>query len=146
MFHYTEHMSDKDTKVLILDDSYSHVEEFKKRLKTVGITNVTHISTAMGCIEKLMKHDYDLIFLDYDLGESPAWAQDIDNCGGSVSEWIQLNPDVLKDDTRIIIHSIDYLGATYMKERIPEAIIQPRAWEEEEFEQLIKTLKLKKSK
>lgn len=139
-------MSDKDFRVLILDDSYSHVEEFKKRLKTVGITDITHIATAMGCIEKLMKGDYDLIFLDYDLGESPAWAKDIDNCGGSVSEWIQLNPDVIHVDTKIVIHSVDYLGATYMKERIPDAIIHPRAWEEEEFEQLIKKLKLKRSK
>ena len=103
-------MPDNDIKVLILDDTYSHVEEFKKRLKTVGITDVTHIATAMGCIEKLMKEDYDIIFLDYDLGESPSWAKDIDNCGGSVSEWIQLNPDVIGNDTKIIIHSVDYLG------------------------------------
>ena len=139
-------MPDKDMKVLILDDSYSHVAEFKKRLKSVGITDITHIATAMGCIEKLMKEDYDLIFLDYDLGESPSWAKHIDNCGGSVSEWIQLNPEVINSDTKIIIHSVDYLGATYMKERIPEAIVHPRAWEEDEFEQLKKTLKLKKSK
>jgi len=129
-------MSEKSIRVLILDDMYSRAIEFEKRLKAVDITDITHVTTARECIECLSKEKYDIIFLDYDLGEPPVWAKDTDISGGVVAEWIKKHSKHKNKKAMIIIHSSDLHGAAYMKELIPYAILLPRAWSEENFENI----------
>ena len=127
-------MPEKSISVLILDDMYSRVIEFEKRLKPIDITDITHVTTARQCIECLSKTKYDIIFLDYDLGEPPVWAQNSDVSGGVVAEWIKKHPKHKNKKAMIIIHSLDHEGAAYMKELIPDAILLPGAWIAEKFE------------
>ncbi|MGB3479317.1 MAG: cyclic-phosphate processing receiver domain-containing protein [bacterium] len=129
-------MFEKSIRVLILDDMYSRVIEFEKRLKPIDITDITHVTTAKECIECLSKKKYDLIFLDYDLGEPPVWAKDTDISGGVVAEWIKKHPKNKNKKAMIIIHSSDSHGGAYMKELIPDATLLPRAWSEEKFEEI----------
>ena len=129
-------MSEKSIRILILDDMYSRAIEFEKRLKLIDITDITHVTTARECIECLSKKKYDIIFLDYDLGEPPVWAKDTDVSGGVVAEWIKKHPKYKNKKAMIIIHSSDLHGAAYMKELIPYAILLPRAWSEENFENI----------
>lgn len=112
---------------------YSRVIEFEKRLKALDITDITHVTTARECIECISKKKYDIIFLDYDLGEPPVWAKDTDVSGGVVAEWIKQHPKHKNKKSMIIIHSSDHQGAAYMKELIPEAILLPGAWSAENF-------------
>jgi len=129
-------VSEKSISVLVLDDMYSRAIEFEKRLKVTDITDITHVATARECIECVFKKKYDIIFLDYDLGEPPVWAKDTDISGGVVAEWIKKHPKHKNKKAMIIIHSSDLHGAAYMKELIPYAILLPRAWSEENFENI----------
>ncbi len=131
-------------KVLVLDDHRQ--QKFQDKLSSIGLENVTFVSTAQDCIDALANETYDLIFLDYDLTYMGIEDQADENNGMAVVRWLkdhQMNPN---HGARIVIHSVDPFGAQHMKEHIPDAIVMPGAWIESQFKTLVKQLKLKTGK
>lgn len=123
-------------KILILDDQYNRVIQFEKRLKPLGFTDITHVTTANECIEALSKKKFDIIFLDYDLGEPPIWAKDMDVSGEVVARWFKEHPKNKNRKAQIIIHSTDHSGAERMRELMPGANLIPGAWQEDKFSEV----------
>jgi CheY-like chemotaxis protein len=127
-------------KVLVLDDRRK--EQFSQRLSSVGLTDVTYVSTSSECIEMLAANEYDLIFLDYDLTYLEVDKPSSENTGAVVARWLsehRMNPN---HNARIVIHSVDPYGTEYMKEFLSQAIMVPGAWLEEQFRGLMKKLNI----
>lgn len=129
-------MPEATLKILILDDQYNRVIQFEKRLKPLGITDITHVTSAKECIEIMAKKKFDFIFLDYDLGEPPIWAKDTDISGEVVAQWFKAHPKNKNKKAQIIIHSTDHSGPERMKKLIPSATLLPGAWQEEKFNEV----------
>jgi CheY-like chemotaxis protein len=130
-------------KVLVLDDSRK--EQFAQRLSSVGFNNVTYVATSSECIVVLAAQQYDLIFLDYDLTYMDVDQPSSDNTGAVVARWLsehRMNPN---HNAHIVIHSVDPYGSQYMKEFLPQAIMVPGAWFEDQFTALMKQLDLETS-
>lgn len=131
-------------KVLILEDFYYRVGQFRDRFAPYKITDVTHITRADECIRQISETKYDIIFLDYHLDNIEFEVLAPHNTGAKVAEWIKDHPDNVNKDTPVIIHSGSELGAAEIKKHLPYAHIIPRAWKKEVFDQVAKILDLKK--
>jgi len=128
-------------KVLILDDFYFRSGKFRSSLKSIGITDITHVTTAQDCIKKLSKHKYDVIFLDYHLDSEQFEIVETDNTGVKVAQWMKNHPKNVNNNAIMIIHSSNEIGAAEMKEYLPKAHCIRRAWEEDMFHHVIELIK-----
>jgi CheY-like chemotaxis protein len=132
-----------EVKVLILEDSYYRVGQFRERLKQYGIEDIMHANNAKDCIKLLKKKKYDVIFLDFHLDCNDFVVQNPDNTGGKVAEWISKNYHKQKD-ANIIVHSGSEFGAGEIKKFLPNAHIIYNAWKKEMFDQVTTILGLNK--
>ena len=127
-------------KVLVLDDNRQ--KQFEERLSSVGLSDVVYTTTAAQCIKALAEHHFDLIFLDYDLTYLEIDKPSLENTGAVVARWLsdhKMNPN---HNAHIVIHSVDPYGSCYMKDFLPQAIMVPGVWLEDQFKGLIKRLGL----
>lgn len=109
-------------KVLILEDDRERVWNFKKRL--VGC-NVTTTDDVQECIKLLKSQDWDVIFMDHDLGGT--WLANSDETTGyGVACFLKENPT--RKPSQMFIHTLNPPGARLMKDQIPEAIYAPQCW------------------
>lgn len=96
--------------ILVLEDSPERIAAFKEHLGD----NVTFVDSAFSAIHALSRCDYDLVFLDYDLGNHKS-------SGAVTAHWLSEHNYA----SRIIIHSMNPVGAHRMQRIIPGAEIKP---------------------
>lgn len=99
--------SNKNLKILILEDSSERIFEFKKRL--IG-HDVVFTKDTKECIQYLKESRWDLICLDHDLSnvfEAPG-----EGTGYEVAKWIADHKR--KAPKQILIHTMNNVGASAM--------------------------------
>ena len=107
-------------KILILEDDYDRITEFKKRLTGAAIHVVSTVEDAITSL----KHDtWDVLFLDHDLGGK---VYQTENTGYDVTKWLEQNQQ--HTPPTVFIHSLNSNGAERMKQCIPHAVLAPFAW------------------
>lgn len=94
--------------VLIVDDQYDHkVKYIAKKLNSIGIKNVTHVSNAHDAYSRLNSDKFDLLIIDLQIPES--FGEEVDANGG-------LNLlNLITEDPGIVMPSI-IVGITSHKE------------------------------
>lgn len=98
-------------RILIVEDSQERIDAFRQILK--GEIVVT--GSANAAIDLLSRGGFDVLFLDYDLGERK-------DTGGKVARWLEVHP---QPGLRIIIHSLNPVGAERMARILPKAERRP---------------------
>jgi len=111
-------------RILILEDSPERQEKFYDALD--GNTSLYFATNAWDAITLLDSVLFDLAFLDHDLGEVD-FLRETDNTGYTVAKWLQAHPDRMPK--RVIIHSLNPVGAQRMAQCLPKAELLPAAWD-----------------
>jgi len=110
-------------RILILEDNEERVAQFNRNLAP----NMIYVTDqAQEAIHKLKVWDWDILFLDHDLGGQLNVSTNEVNTGSTVAKWLANNPD--RKPSLIIIHSWNTVGSKYMKNLLPESVIFPSAW------------------
>lgn len=110
-------------RILILDDDNVRHVAFNNFF--VGKAFVKNVSTAEQCINELENNQWDIVFLDHDLGGDTFVVSDI-GTGWEVAKWIHDHPD--KKPYDVIIHSFNPSGAHLMKNLIKDSMYIPGIW------------------
>jgi CheY-like chemotaxis protein len=121
-------------RILILEDTDARIVQFQRKL--IG-HEVTICKKADECIKVLTDQPpFDYIFLDHDL--TSEFSRPGKDTGYEVAEWIATNPD--KCPRRILIHSLNNIGAAAMMRRLGDADLRasyiPFLWEKLQTERL----------
>ncbi len=107
-------------KVLFLDDDPARWSSFSKAM--VGRAETIWAQTAIEAIEQLKDNSpFDMIFLDHDLG-GKVYVASGEGTGWEVAKWIANN---ITNPPRILIHSMNPVGAKEMKYLLPNAEVLP---------------------
>lgn len=102
-------------RIFVLDDNDERLKWFQQYFPQADM-----VKDAKSAIDLLnAKEDYDLIFLDHDLGGQIFQDSEQENTGYQVAKAIS-NSDKNKN-ADIIIHSMNVVGATRMKYLLPQA-------------------------
>ena len=88
-------------KVLFLDDNKYRHEAVRSEI------SFDAAFTASEAIEKLKANDYEVVFLDHDLGEQENMESG-PGTGYEVAQWLAANP---KPITLVVLHSLNHAGA-----------------------------------
>ena len=94
-------------KILIVEDTLERIQAFKELLNG----ELVFTDSANAAIDLLSRDCFDVLFLDYDLGEGK-------DSGGKVARWIEEHP---QESLRIIIHSMNPVGAKRVQDILPTA-------------------------
>jgi CheY-like chemotaxis protein len=112
-------------RILILDDDLSRHKHFKANL--IG-HELTHTETAQECIDQIANNElFDYIFLDHDLGGN-VYVESGKNTGYEVAQYLANNPDKIPGKRKVLVHSLNPVGAKNMARIIPGAALYPFAW------------------
>jgi len=85
--------------VLFLDDNPNRIKNFRSR-----VPYATIVETAHDCIEQL-NNDWDVVFLDHDLGGEIFVDPEQDNTGSEVIRWIEVNKPKIQ---KVIVHTCNH--------------------------------------
>ena len=96
--------------VLVVEDNPFRIKKFKRELIDCS---VDYTDNAYGGIILVREKEYDLIFLDHDLGNSDS------NTGFQVAKAIKGTPN---ESAFIVIHSANPIGAKNMQQELPQAV------------------------
>jgi len=111
-------------RILILEDNQERVRQFMK--KFIGAV-VLCTEDADECIEFLKVRDWDILFLDHDLGgEVYVRSFGDKKTGYTVAKWLSENMDRIPK--HVFIHSLNGPGAWNIQSRLPDSILTPFAW------------------
>jgi hypothetical protein len=99
-------------KVFILEDSDSRIEWFKQHFPNADIAKTAKEAYIY------LENEYDLIFLDHDLGGEILVDSNKDNTGYQVAKFISSS---INKNTETIIHTLNPCGAQNMKNALPHA-------------------------
>lgn len=119
-------------KILILEDDPNRQEKFRKIIQNRG-WGLTMVDTAEAAIRELKKEEFDMIFLDHDLGGEVYVSSDHRNTGAEVARFLNKNPVKCS----VVIHSLNVPGATVMAKLIPGSHRIPGIWDREIFNQFV---------
>jgi len=100
----------------------NRITAFRKKL--IG-NDITWVMTAADAIEALANNDWDVLFLDHDLG-GEAYVKSGPGTGYEVAVWLERNPT--RKPPQIFLHSLNTVGRDNMKGALLEAIHAPFAW------------------
>lgn len=105
-------------RIFILEDSKSRIQKFKDKLNRTGISLfiATSANEAYHLFEE--EKEFDIMFLDHDLGGKVFMESTNLNSGFQVAKYIKENDIKAK---RIIIHSLNSVGAINMNNILPQA-------------------------
>jgi hypothetical protein len=110
--------------VLFLDDSVERTKCFKSQ-----VPSAICVSTAVACIESLAAGDFDVVFLDHDLGDEVYCDSSRADTGMAVVRWIVDNQPKID---LIVCHSLNHSARANMCNNLLvagyEAIERPFAW------------------
>jgi len=109
--------------VLVLEDNEERVKQFKLRFPTA---NTVYTDVADEAIKQLENYEWDVLFLDHDLGGLVHVSSSDDNTGAGVARWLDKHTDRIPN--LVIIHSLNPPGQSYIKSLLPGALILPFAW------------------
>ncbi len=103
-------------KILFLDDNKNRTETF---LRNVAINSnedrVYATKTAEGCISMLQSENWDMLFLDHDLGDEVFVDSNRKDCGMEVVRWLEKNK---KEFCRIFVHTANDPARKRMIEKL----------------------------
>ncbi len=103
-------------KVLVVEDNPFRIKKFKSELRRCA---VDYTDNAHEGIFLVREKEYDLIFLDHDLGNRECVDSDDSNTGFQVAKAIKGTPN---ESALIIIHSANPVGAKNMQQELPQAV------------------------
>jgi CheY-like chemotaxis protein len=129
-------------RVLILENYLYRAGDLMKQLAKLGITDVTHVTTADKCIRELEQKKFDLIFMDYHLDNMEFDITAATNNGGKVAAWLKDNPSNPNNAAKIIVHSGSESGAAEICKYLTSARWIKNAWKKEVFPQVAEQLDL----
>lgn len=109
--------------ILILEDDLLRMESFYKNFAGHNIVIVEH---AKECISYLKEQEWDILFLDHDLGGMQMVDSDEEDTGATVAKFINKNSQY--KPAIVIIHSMNPVGAQLMSDLIPGSRRIPGAW------------------
>lgn len=101
--------------ILVLEDDPYRYEVFKDALGRRSVLKWT--DNALAAIEALEKEDFDIIFLDHDLGGLTFVSESDENTGSEVVRWLTKNFKA-EEQPCIIIHSLNGPAAISMKSKL----------------------------
>lgn len=110
-------------KILILDDDFIRHEHFSKKFSE---SILKHVYNSEMCIEALKNEDWDVVFLDHDLGGKIYVNSNEENTGYQVAKWLSNHKDRIPN--KIFIHSYNSVGSKNMKSLLPNSILCPGVW------------------
>lgn len=90
---------------------------FNDRLRT---HDVTHVDTAADAIQQLKKNEFELVFLDHDLGGEMFVSTADTNTGSEVVRWM-VSPEYEKHSPVVIVHSHNEPAAVSMEHALAYA-------------------------
>lgn len=122
-------------RAFVLEDSPERTKEFKKRFDK-RFWDYVMVPDVASALKPLSTIEFDILFLDHDLGGEVYVDVMNKNTGSEIARWISENG--LKGDPIIIIHSLNPSGQSYMKSLLPNATVIPFVWVEDLFERIIK--------
>lgn len=106
-------------KILVLEDDLRRVQIFRQKL--VGF-DLTFVETAMDAIGAIQDEEFDVIFLDHDLGGQVYVSTADKNTGSEVVRWMLASQGALFHyDPYIIIHSLNTPAAESMETALKRA-------------------------
>ena len=103
-------------KILVVEDNPYRIKKFKSEL--IGCA-VDYTDNAYDGIILVREKEYDLIFLDHDLGGRELVSSKDSNTGFQVAKAIKDTPN---ESALIIIHSANPVGAKNMQQELPQAV------------------------
>ena len=103
-------------KIFILEDNMERIDFFKERLAKHDLFITDDVTDAMKYIDENYK-DIDLYFLDHDLGGDVYVDCEVYNTGSTLAKY--MGKMIIQG--RIIIHSMNYIGAMNMMVYLPQA-------------------------
>jgi len=101
-------------RMLILEDDQERIDRFHDRYHRRY--EIVIVGTAAEAIQLLSNENWDIIFLDHDLGDGHG-------TGYEVACWLEQNQQ--RQPHKIVIHSWNLVGAAKMKAALPWAIQKP---------------------
>lgn len=105
--------------VLVLEDDESRIKKFMQY-----IPNVTITTTAKECIEQLEKSNFDIVFLDHDLGGEVFVNSSNNDTGMEVVRWLcshKLSKNTMElYNTLFLIHSLNLVAVENMGIKLQE--------------------------
>lgn len=102
-------------KIFILEDNLNRIETFKQNLTGHELFIASNIEIAK---TMLKFNQFELMFIDHDLGGEVYVNSEFPNTGYQLAKWIRENNITYK---RLIIHSCNSIGSMNIKGLIPEA-------------------------
>jgi len=99
-------------RILIVEDDETRCAWFHHQFTQIELDATEDVSIA---VQWLSERQYSLIFLDHDLVEEHYFSDVSDDglTGYAVAAWLAAHPD-RQPEARIIIHSLNYVGAERM--------------------------------
>ena len=107
-------------RVLILEDSPERIKTFQKKLGKYDLYFFDNVADTIRALEYM--DQFDVLFLDHDLGGEVFVDSDQPNTGYQLAKYI--SEKQLKFN-QIIIHSMNSVGAQRMKDALPDATVAP---------------------
>lgn len=102
-------------KILILEDNPERMKYFKEKFKNNA--DIIHTEYSETAITYLKQVEFDIVFLDHDLGgKQMDWEEE--NCGMNVVDWLVENIGNLKYNPEIIIHSFNFVRSEIMLDKL----------------------------
>lgn len=115
---------DARTKILILEDNEERIKKFVDALDS-GDNYIAIVAYAEYCIQYLKNADFDILFLDHDLGDK-TMVPSGPGTGYEVACWLEERPD--KQPPVIATHSMNPSGTEKMLQALPDAFYTPGIW------------------
>ena len=115
-------------RILIVDSNPDRQKKFMNNISKLPFAcEVSIVNTSKAAINLLKKFEYNVVCLEYDLGESQLTVQGrvktINNGnGGEVSQWLKRNS---KSQLTVYLHTLNTVWQRKMQQDLPEAIIKP---------------------
>ncbi len=102
-------------RILILEDDIDRMEVFYSKL--ANDHTVVWVDTASQAIGYLGRGDFDVVFLDHDLGGEVFVNQADANTGSEVVRWM-VSTDTLLSRPTVVIHSLNFPAARSMEDSL----------------------------
>jgi hypothetical protein len=99
--------------VLFLDDSLGRQKDFRRHYPSAKI-----VATVSTCVEALQSEDWDVVFLDHDLGNETYVNSTREDCGMEVARWIIENRPSIGT---IVCHSLNEPARKEMVHKLADA-------------------------
>lgn len=96
-------------RILVLEDNEYRIKWFRHHFANETITIMEAASDAIGCLQS---NEYDLIFLDHDLGGEAFVNEAHKNTGSEVARFLAASKANI--NASYVIHSLNSAGADYM--------------------------------